>query len=344
MAHELPLEEMALSEIPPDGTPATPPGAPDLPPPPATPSAPPPDGASGPTGAGAPRAADAAADSAADAAGSPQSAASPGADEPRPGLIGQAKRTRAAAERLLTAHIELARTEVGEIVERAKVAAALVAVAIGLLIFIALLVPVGTTLFVGEWLFGSIGWGVLHGLLFSIALIVSLLLGALEVPSRRVATAFLAALGLGLVVGTVLAFSWPNQLYWQVGNSVIPGVDAGVRPLIVGMVGGAVVIGLLGMLAGLRAGGGSGLVAGLVVSVPFGIVLGAFTAIAFGPRAGAALGVCVWLIAWPAFAALALRDYDFEALKRRYWPTATIETTKETIEWVRERTPLGKKS
>jgi hypothetical protein len=32
---------------------------------------------------------------------------------------------------------------------------------------------------------------------------------------------------------------------------------------------------------------------------------------------------------------------DVEALRARFFPDETIATTKETIEWVRERTPLG---
>jgi hypothetical protein len=35
------------------------------------------------------------------------------------------------------------------------------------------------------------------------------------------------------------------------------------------------------------------------------------------------------------------QGFDGEALKARFWPTQTIETTKETIEWLREQRPLG---
>ena len=36
--------------------------------------------------------------------------------------------------------------------------------------------------------------------------------------------------------------------------------------------------------------------------------------------------------------------YTRDSLKARFTPSQTIETTKETIEWVREQTPLGRKS
>ena len=41
---------------------------------------------------------------------------------------------------------------------------------------------------------------------------------------------------------------------------------------------------------------------------------------------------------------VAFRGIDTDDLKSRYWPQETIDTTKETIEWVREQAPLGPKS
>ena len=38
------------------------------------------------------------------------------------------------------------------------------------------------------------------------------------------------------------------------------------------------------------------------------------------------------------------RGVDAEALKARFLPRQTMDTTKETIEWVRAQTPLGRKS
>lgn len=262
---------------------------------------------------------------------------------PPPGLLEQARRTVDAARRLVTTHVDLARTELTEIAERAKAAALLVAIAIALLLFAAILGSVGTALFIGEWLFGSIGWGVLHGVLFCMALVVVLLLGALEIPRRHLATSLVGALALGIVAAVVLGLAWPNQLFARVGDSLIPGVDPGVRPLVAGLALVALVIGVLGFLAGARVGGAGGAVGGLVGGAVVGALVGAFLAISFSPRVGIALGTCATLIAWPALAAPALRSYDWGVLKARYWPGTTIETTKETIEWVRARTPLGRK-
>jgi len=263
--------------------------------------------------------------------------------EPPAGLFAQARRTVDAGRRLVATHIDLAKAELSEIAERAKAAALLVSIAIALLLFVAILVPIGTTLFIGEWLFGSIGWGVLHGTLVPVALVVALVLGALGIPPRHLAVAFGGALVLGLGVAVVLGFAWPHQLFERVGDSIIPSVNADVRPLVAGLALGALVLGVLGLLAGARVGGPGGAVAGLVGGAVVGALSGAFLAISFSLHVGIALGICTMFIAWPAFAATALRSFDREALKARYWPGTTIETTKETIEWVRARTPLGRK-
>ena len=65
-----------------------------------------------------------------------------------------------------------------------------------------------------------------------------------------------------------------------------------------------------------------------------------------GGRVSVGLGFLVLFAAWPILAGLdvARSGIDVEALKARFYPTHTIDTTKETIEWVRERTPLGRKS
>ena len=259
------------------------------------------------------------------------------------GLLEQVRRTVDAARHLVTTHVDLAKAELSEIAERAKAAAALIGVAIALLIFVAILASVGTALFIGEWLFGSIGWGVLHGVLSCVAVSLVLILGALEIPRRRLATSLAGALGLGIVVAVVLGLAWPNQAFAKVGDALIPGVDAGVRTLVAGLALGALVVGILGFLAGARAGGPGGAIGGLIGGAVVGVLIGAFLAISFSLRVGIALGICVTFIAWPAFAAMALRSYDWGALKARYWPGTTIETTKETIEWVRARTPLGRK-
>ena len=66
---------------------------------------------------------------------------------------------------------------------------ALGALAIALVIFAVFLVVIGTSLWLGEWLLGSMGWGVLHGFLLFVSVAMAAVLGALGIapaaPRRR---------------------------------------------------------------------------------------------------------------------------------------------------------------
>jgi hypothetical protein len=256
-----------------------------------------------------------------------------------PGIREQVALTIGAGRRLFRAHVDLGKAELAVIVDEAKHVAVQVGVALALLLYVALLVPVGMALFVGEWLFGSMGWGILHGALCSIATAVVLVLGALRVAPKYLAGTFLISVLVGVGVGTVLGLAWPNAAYAAIGTSLVPGVDAGVRPLVVGMALWAVVLGLLGVLAGARVGGAGGAVGGLVAGALLGAVAGAFTAISFSLQVGAGLGVTLALIAWPVLAALALRGYDPAELKARFVPQASIDAARQTMDFVQERMP-----
>ena len=84
----------------------------------------------------------------------------------------------------------------------------------------------------------------------------------------------------------------------------------------------------------------------MIGSALLGAAVGLLTAAAPGPRVGAAVGVAIGLIAWISLmgAALAGGGFDTDKLKERFWPARTIEVTKETIEWARERMPLMRRS
>jgi len=286
------------------------------------------------------------------AAPAPDPAMSPGAapadaapDTEPPGLRDQVATVIAAARRLVTAHVELGKAELGQIMGEVGRAAALGGLAFAMAFLVALLLPIGLLLFLGEWFFGSIGWGVLLGslLLIDIAVVAGLL--AVGMIGSRLGVAFLIALAIGVVTGIVLGLDLTNRGWTAVGDSLMPGVDAGFRPLAIAVLSLAVIGGVVGLIGGLRAPAGSA-VGGLFVGAFTGIVLGVLTAVALGPRVGAAFGVLTTLIAWPALMGLDVSrtGIDGDALKARFYPETTIETTKETIEWVRQRTPLGRKS
>ncbi len=274
--------------------------------------------------------------------GARREAASPRAraEAKAPGLGEQIGSTRDALIGLVRAHIDLATAELNEIKGEVARAAALGAAAIGCLVVSGILLPIGGILFLGEWIFGSIGWGVLHGTLFLLVMAVAAVIAALR---SGVGRPLLLALLIGIAASVVFGASATNRLWTALGDASGLGVDPVVRPLVVALVVTGVIGALAGASAGSRAGSaGSGLIGGLVA----GLLVGALSAIAFEPRAGVALGIAIGLLASIALMAanLARSGTDTEALKARFWPQATIDTTKETIEWAKARSPLEPRS
>ena len=239
------------------------------------------------------------------------------------------------------AHVELAKAEATAIGGQIAQVAALGAVAVALVIAAVSIVIIGSALFVGEWILGSMGWGVLHGFLAFIAIAMTCVFIAIGVSAGRIVRALALGAAIGILVGAVLFLNLPNWAYTTIGNNVLTGVDAGVRPLVVGMI----VVGLIGLIVGLIAAWRAKMsvpamaVGGLVL----GVALGAFTAITFGAQPAAGVGIAVGYAGWMAFmgADLARTGIDVEALKLRFTPTQTIETSKETLEWLQKRMPPG---
>jgi MFS family permease len=276
--------------------------------------------------------------------GTPSNQAAPG--DP-PGLRTQVGATFDAGKRLLHAHVDLAKTELGEIVDEVKRMVALGGAAIGLMLLAAVLLFVGGFLFLGEWLFGSIGWGVLLGTLLLVDIALVLFLAALDVSKRRIGTAFVIAGLVGVGVGVVLGLDVLHQGWQALGDAVATNVitDQATRTPATAVVGLAVIAGILGFLGGIRSGLG-GALGGFLVAAIIGAIIGWITATPVSAQVGAALGVLVALIAWPVLAGLdvARAGIDTEALGNKFKPDETINLTKETIEWVRARTPLVPKS
>lgn len=244
---------------------------------------------------------------------------------------------------MVQAHIELARAEFEEIGDQVKRVAALGGLAAGILVFLGFFFPIGLLLFFGEWLFGSIGWGVLLFTELGFAVALTAVVVALGVPGSKVGPPMIVSVLVGVVLAVVLGLALTNEGWTRLGDAVFPGVEVGFRPLGTALVFSAAVVGTLGLLLGARARGVGGAFGGLIGSALLGAVLGALSAIRFGPGPGVALGIAVSAIVWIVLVARALMQVgvDGDALKARFWPSLTIDTTKETIEWVRERTPLG---
>jgi len=203
---------------------------------------------------------------------------------------------------------------------------------------------IGGALFLAEWLLGSMGWGILHGVLLAIAITLGVGLLAVGLPASRIVRSLAVALVVALAVGGALGLELPNQLYGTVGASAGLSVDAGARPLVAGLLVGAL-IGLIVGIAGaiVLAGSGVGRFATVTALVVIGGLLGAFSAITFGPQVGAAVGITSGYLTWIAWMAVDVvrTGIDTEGLKERFYPTQTMETSKETLEWLQRRMPPG---
>jgi hypothetical protein len=266
-------------------------------------------------------------------------------DKRRPahGLREQLLATRDAAIALVQAHIELGKTEVSAIAGEVGRVVALAAVAIVVVILAGLLATIGTALFLGEWLLGSMGWGVLHGILAFVAIATAAGLVAAGVTADRIVRSFATGVVVAIVIGVALGFEWPNQAFAAAGESARLNVNSGDRPLVVGILVGALVGVLIGFGAAVRIGSAGARVGAIVGLAILGALVGAFSAITFGPRVGAAVGITIGYVTWLVLMGVdaARRGIDIEGMKDRFYPTQTIETSKETLEWLQKRMPPG---
>jgi len=260
------------------------------------------------------------------------------------GLFGQIGALRDAIRRLVMAHVELARAEAGEILDEIKRVAALATLAILALLIAILIVAIGTALFLGEVLFGSIGWGLIHAPLFYAAVAIALILYAVGVGVRTILIDLAAASLIGLIVALGLVGDLGTAIWGAVAEQAVPGLD----PVLGRVLMAAAVIGILGGLVAAIAGGIRGgaraALNGFVAGLLIGAVIGLMMAIGLEARVAAAIGVAVALAAWSALMGYRVQrgGIDMDAFTARFIPQKTMDTTRETMEWVRSRTPLGR--
>lgn len=265
-------------------------------------------------------------------------------------MRGQARRTGVAARTLAEAHLALLKAELGEISGQVKILAALAGVAFAAAVFLGFLVLIGGALFLGEWLFGSLGWGVLDGFLLSLGLIVAVVLAILGVKGRLLGTSFAWAVVLGAVVAAILASNVIRQGAGLTATSLRLSLDPGWAPAVVAIVVGAAVLGLIGLLLGSRGGGG-GVVAGLILGAVLGALLGWFSGgIAFSRHGAAALGLTAGALAWPIISGLraSRAGLDPAARFQRLWPRQSYEAARETkayleAAWAKRRNALWRR-
>jgi hypothetical protein len=241
------------------------------------------------------------------------------------------------------AHVELGKAEMSAIGGEIAKLAGFFCLAIAVVLIAVMLGIIGTSLFVAEWLLGSMGWGVLHGVLLLLAIAVTCVLVPLGMSQVRVGVAFLIGVAVAVLVSLLLTLALPNDLYRLIGESAIPGIEPGVRPLLVGAAIWAV-IGLLGgLVLALRFDGWGGRIGALLGGAALGALVGAVTSVDTGAQVGTGIGIAVGYLTWIGVmgAGMARSGVDVEALKARFVPTKTIETSKETLAWLQSKMPPG---
>jgi glucan phosphoethanolaminetransferase (alkaline phosphatase superfamily) len=242
------------------------------------------------------------------------------------------------------AHVDLAKAEATQIgMEAGKVGAAF-GLALVLVLIAATLFVLGTSLFLAEWLLGSMGWGIVHGMEACIAVALSVILAALSIRAARIGAAIAIGIIVGVIVTLVLAFWIFNRLYDAIFQATNLNLDPASAPLVVGVVLWALIGAIAGIVLSARSmdtwGARIGTILGLAI---LGAIVGALTAITYNPQVAAGIGITVGYAVWIGVLAadVARTGIDVEAIKLRFTPTQSIETGKETLEWLQKRMPPG---
>jgi hypothetical protein len=261
----------------------------------------------------------------------------------QPGLREQIDRTIAAARALFKAHQALLQAELAEIGGEIARIAAMVGGLIALVLFTGLLLTIGGALFLGEWLFGSIGWGIALGTLLCAGVAVTLALAVVAAPRRVMSGGFLIGLGVAVVAAAILAADLPRRIAQSLADGLGSGpggLDPHWAPTIVGLVVVGVVLGVLGFALFARTGGMSAGIAGAVVGLVLGALVGGLLGgLTFSRHGGVAVGIAVGLLAWPIASAALLRGARFDptARFRGLWPKESYDAAMATKTWLQQR-------
>lgn len=258
----------------------------------------------------------------------------PGRAGDPPPVMPAVRRVWTAGVRFARAHLALLRAELGVAGRELALVVGLAVVLLVLALLALVLLWVGGWLFLGEWLFGSLGWGIVHGTLVTIVVCTPIGLelagGAPRLFLRALPPAVVAGVAVGLILGTNVLPAAADAA----GDAVAAAAGTGSGPFPAGI---ALLVGaLVGAIAGLGAvrgpGRGRAALAGLVVGALVALVL---AVVRVGVQPAAALGVAALLVTWiglgVAFAAR--RGVDPAARYDRLVPRATMAAARETRTW-----------
>ena len=274
-------------------------------------------------------------------------------DEPEEPGVGEAiGGVKAAFKRMLDAHVTLLRAELEIAGKELGIIAGLAVGALVILLLVLGLLYVGGFLFFGEWLFGSMGWGIIHGTLLGAAFI-----GFVGI---NLAGGDVRAYGAGAVIGLAVTIILAALLISNVGNeggeAVRDWIDSefqteqlpfGDEWLVLFI--GFVIVGIIGAIVALIASWQTQAGHPFAMLVTGFIVGGFVGAIWFPTRYQAAdgvmgLAIMVGLITWIVAGAIlaARRGFDPEARYADLIPRESIaafERTKDflTEQWERQK-------
>ncbi len=276
-------------------------------------------------------------------------------DSSQPGVTEAIGGVRAAFMRMIDAHIALLRAELtvtgkalGIIVGLA-LAAFIIAVLTGILLY------VGSFLFLGQWLFGSMGWGIIHGTLLGACLIGFVAIDLAGGKVRRYA--------MGAVVGLVVTVVLSLLLITNVGNESaewaarlfgdqVPAEDLPVGsewvPTLIGLIIGALTLAGLAAIAGWRAKlRGNRLGGAVLAAAAAGGFVGAIYASTRydAPDGVVGMAIAIGLITWIVVGALLAKraGFDTEARYANLIPQASIDSFSETKDFLVEEFERQKK-
>lgn len=261
---------------------------------------------------------------------------------------------RAAFMRMLDAHLTLLKAELSITGKELGVIIGLAAGAFVIAVLALILLYVGSFLFFGELLFGSMGWGIIHGTLLAAAFIGFVVINLAGGEMERYGWGAAIGVAVGVIIAAVLLSNVGNTggeslRDWLNDTFVTEDLPFGDAWLVT--LGGFAVVGLIGLIAAAIGGWRSDLRGRELMTLSIvGFVLGGFIgAIWFSTRYAApdgvlglaiTVGLLTWIIAGVVLAARG--GFDPEARYANLIPRESIaafERTKDfmTEQWERQK-------
>lgn len=282
----------------------------------------------------------------------PARAASPGAGQapPQPGVGEAIGGARTAFKRMIDAHIALLRAELAITGKELGVILGLALGAFVIAILVGILLYVGSFLFLGEWLFGSMGWGIIHGTLLGAAFIgfvgVNLAGGDVRAYGWGALAGFVTVVVLAVLLLSNVgneAGEWGSRLLRDdlLADSALPFGSEWLVTL-TGLVVGAAILAMVTFIAGWRADRRGRALVSIVIA---GAVGGGFVGAIYAstrydaPDGVLGLAIMIGLIIWIIVGLLLAnhRGFDPEARYANLVPRESIASFKRTKEFLMEQ-------